>query len=64
MIKKDSYRGVYIEINNKSFEVYELTPIFLNKSVVLSGACEDGYTLKEIKNKIDELFTLNNIKDQ
>ena len=56
---KIEYRGLIAEVTDdlRSYEVYEITPIFKNKSMVICGSSADGrYSLDYIKSEIDKAF--------
>lgn len=55
---KEIYRDLYIELSDdkKYFRVYELSPIFKEEAVITLGAYNKGYTIEEIKEKIDMLY--------
>ena len=55
---KEKYRDLYITLSDdkKYFEVYELSPIFKEKAVIAYGAHCEGYTIDEIKEKVDMLY--------
>lgn len=55
---RETYRDLYIELTDDktSFKVYELSPIFKEKATITFGAYREGYTIDEIKEKIDMLY--------
>lgn len=54
----EQYKDVFIEIaeDGRWYEVYEITPIFKQKAVFMTGACvhENTFTLQSIAQKVDQ----------
>lgn len=53
-----TYKDLTIDLvnNHTAFYIYELTPKFKQKVTVMSGADSKGYTLEQIKAKVDGML--------